>query len=60
VVIATVWLWLHTTLDHQLYNTEKQKDHLCSFVASNEKRKRPFQVTDIEAALIHTIGQGVE
>jgi hypothetical protein len=28
-------------------------------VASNEKFKGPFQVTDIEAALIHAIGQGV-
>jgi hypothetical protein len=28
-------------------------------MASNEMCKGPFQVTDIEAALIHAIGQGV-
>jgi hypothetical protein len=42
-----------------VYNTKKQKDQLWSFVASNEKCKGSFQVTDIEAALIHAIEQGV-
>lgn len=40
---AEVWLWLYTTLGHEVYDIKKRKDQFRSFMASDESLKDPLK-----------------